>query len=124
MNNATPDSSSSPHSLDCGRMAPILTVGMTRLWLCEGASSLSDLDQSHSSSRVVGKNNMRSEPRDEITASRSLPWVFLFALAVLLAALLVLFLMADPGARIPPDVGYEGEPVGSASAVLGRVLSP
>jgi len=36
----------------------------------------------------------------------SLPWVLLLALAVVLAAFLVLYLVADPGARIPPDVGY------------------
>ena len=49
---------------------------------------------------------------------RRLPWVLLFALAVILAAFIVLYLMADPGARIPSDVGYEGERVEPASAAI------
>ena len=55
---------------------------------------------------------------------RRLPWVLLFALAVILATLIVLYLMADPGARIPSDVGYGGERIEPASAAIDRIPIP
>ena len=55
---------------------------------------------------------------------RRLPWVLLFALVVILAALIVLYLMADPGARIPSDVGYGGERVEPVSAASDRIPIP
>lgn len=55
---------------------------------------------------------------------RRLPWVLLFALAVILAALVILYLIADPGARIPSGIGYGGERVEPASAAIDRIPIP